>query len=117
MTSLLSRNLLRQSRTLSLFNAQSLVFTSTRRKLQFNASSRKMADKPTQAGQVISEVAQAEGGPYKGSNAAQMQSQVTKGRNFEQAAAEVGAKMQVEPENVTSEVRALVLLELQKSSC
>lgn len=63
-----------------------------------------MADKPTQAGQVISEVSQAEGGPYKGSTAAQMQSQVTRERNFEQAAEEVGAKMQVEPENVTTEV-------------
>ena len=63
-----------------------------------------MAGQPTTASEVISEVAQAEDGPYNGSAAAQMQSQVTKTRNFEQAAEEVGAKMQVEPENVTSEV-------------
>ena len=65
-----------------------------------------MAIQPTRAGEVISDVAQAEGGPYKESSAAQMQSQVTRERNFEQAATEVGAKMQVEPENVTSEVSA-----------
>lgn len=64
-----------------------------------------MANKPTAAGQAISDVAQQEGGPYKGSTAAQMQSQVTKERNFEQAATEIGAKLQVEPENVDSQVR------------
>ena len=59
---------------------------------------------PTQASQVISETAQAEGGTAKGSTSAQMQSDVTKTRNFERAAQEVGSKMQTEPEAVTSEV-------------
>ena len=65
-----------------------------------------MANKnaPTQAGQIISETAQAEGGPSKGSTSAQMQSQVGKTRNFEQAADEVGSKMQTQPDAVTSEV-------------
>ncbi|KAK5174106.1 uncharacterized protein LTR77_001186 [Saxophila tyrrhenica] len=62
-----------------------------------------MAAQPTPASQVISETAKAEGGPDKGSTSAQMQSQVGKTRNFEQAAQEVGGKMQAEPGNVTSE--------------
>ena len=65
-----------------------------------------MAAPTTPAGQVISETAKAEGGPYKGSDAAQMQSQVSKVRNFEQAAQEVGGKMQMDPASVTPEVRA-----------
>lgn len=63
-----------------------------------------MAAQPTAAGQVISETAKAEGGPSKGSTAAEMQSQVTKTRNFEQAAEEVVGKMQTNPASVTSEV-------------
>lgn len=43
-----------------------------------------MAAQP--ASQVISETAKSEGGPEKGSTSAQMQSQVGKTRNFEQAA-------------------------------
>lgn len=60
---------------------------------------------PTPASQAISETARQEGGPAKGSESAQMQSQVGKTRNFEQAAQEVGGKMQRQPESVTSEVR------------
>ena len=52
----------------------------------------------------ISETAKQEGGPTQGSTSAQMQSQVGKTRNFEQAAQEVGSKMQNAPESVTSEV-------------
>lgn len=55
---------------------------------------------PTPAGQAISETAK-EGNPGQ---AREMQSQVGKTRNFEQAAQEVGGKMQREPEAVTSEV-------------
>ena len=60
---------------------------------------------PTEAGRVISETAKAEGGPSQGSTSAQMQSDVGRTRNFEQAAQEVGSKMQNEPEAVTAEVR------------
>ena len=63
-----------------------------------------MADQPTEASKVISETAKAEGGPEKGSTSAQMQSQVGKTRNFEQAAQEVAGKMEEAPETVTSEV-------------
>ena len=45
-----------------------------------------MATQPTPEGQVISDTAKAEGGPEKGSVSAQMQSQVGKQRNYEQAA-------------------------------
>ncbi|KAK3050061.1 hypothetical protein LTR09_008716 [Extremus antarcticus] len=62
-----------------------------------------MAAQPTAASQVISETAKAEGGPQSGSASAQMQSQVGKQRNFEQAAQEVGQKMQADPGNVTSQ--------------
>ncbi|KAK5722616.1 hypothetical protein LTR15_005847 [Elasticomyces elasticus] len=55
------------------------------------------------AGQVIFETAKQEGGPQKGSASAQMQSEVVRQRNFEQAAAEVGSKVQNAPESVTSE--------------
>lgn len=55
----------------------------------------------TRVGEAISETA--EGGPEKGSTSAQMQSQFEKNRNFEQAAQEVGGKMQNQPEAVTSE--------------
>lgn len=56
--------------------------------------------------QKISETAKAEGGPSTGSTSAQMQSEVGKKQNFEQAAQEVGAKMQNDPASVTSEVSA-----------
>ena len=69
-----------------------------------------MAAQPTTASEVISETAKAEGGPYKGSAAAEMQSEVGKTRNFEQAAQEVGAKMQMDPASVTSEVGVGLLL-------
>lgn len=53
----------------------------------------------------ISETAKQEGGPTQGSASAQMQSQVGKTQNFEQAAQEIGSKMQNAPESITSEVR------------
>ena len=59
----------------------------------------------TPASQVISETARQEGGPVKASESAQMQSQVGKTRNFEQAAQEIGSKMQQQPGSVSSEVR------------
>ncbi|KAF2769545.1 hypothetical protein EJ03DRAFT_351276 [Teratosphaeria nubilosa] len=62
-----------------------------------------MAAQPTATSQVISETAKSEGGPAKGSTSAQMQSEVGKTRNFEQAAQEIGNKMQNAPEAVTSE--------------
>jgi hypothetical protein len=58
----------------------------------------------TPAGQAISETAKQEGGPAKGSASAQMQSEVGKQRNYEQAAQEVGSKMQNAPGSVTQEV-------------
>jgi len=64
-----------------------------------------MAAPQTPAGAAISETARAEGGSAKGSTSAQMQSEVGKQRNFEQAAAEVGSKIQNAPETITSEVR------------
>jgi hypothetical protein len=54
-----------------------------------------MAAQPTPASQVISETAKAEGGPEKGSMSAQMQSQVGKQRNYEQAAQEVSTPCMV----------------------
>ena len=101
------QRLLRHSQ---IFHRQSNLLQTTRQ-LHFTTSSRDMADKPTAAGQAISDVAQQEGGPYKGSTAAQMQSQVTKERNFEQAATEIGSKIQVEPENITSEVTTATFAE------
>jgi len=62
-----------------------------------------MSNTPTS--NIISETAKQEGGPAQGSTSAQMQSQVGKTRNFEQAAQEVGSKMQSAPESITSEVR------------
>lgn len=64
-----------------------------------------MANTPTS--NIISETAKQEGGPAQGSTSAQMQSEVGKTRNFEQAAQEVGSKMQNAPETVTSEVRKI----------
>jgi hypothetical protein len=59
----------------------------------------------TSASNIISETAKQEGGPTQSSTSAQMQSQVGKTRNFEQAAQEVGSRMQSAPESVTTEVR------------
>ena len=56
------------------------------------------------ASQTISETAKQEGGPVKGSTSARMQSEVGKQQNFEQAAQEVGSKMQNAPGQVTQEV-------------
>ena len=70
---------------------------------QFSTTSLKMAQN-TPTSNIISETAKQEGGPTHGSTSAQMQSQVGKTRNFEQAAQEVGSKMQSAPESVTSEV-------------
>lgn len=58
---------------------------------------------PTPTSHIISETAKQEGGPEKGSAAAQMQSEVGKTRNFEQAAQEVIRKMQQTPEAITKE--------------
>ena len=71
---------------------------------QFTTSSNSMAAN-TPTSNTISETAKQEGGPTHGSTSAQMQSEVGKTRNFEQAAQEVGSKMQSAPETVTSEVR------------
>lgn len=60
------------------------------------------------AGEVVSEVSKQEGGTYKGSTAAQMQSQITKQRNLEDAAAKVGSKLDTAPETVTSEDASLL---------
>lgn len=65
-----------------------------------------MANTPTS--NIISETAKQEGGPTQGSTSAQMQSQVGKERNFEQAAQEVGSKMQNAPETITSEVGKVI---------
>lgn len=65
-------------------------------------------NRTSDAGQVISEVSQQEGGTYKGSTAAQMQSQTTKQRNLEDAAAKVGSKLDTAPEAVTSEDASLL---------
>lgn len=71
-----------------------------------------MASQRTPESQVISDTAKAEGGPDKGSLSAQMQSQVGKQRNYEQAANLVGEKMQNAPEAVTSDVSWKPLEEL-----
>ncbi|KAI4174715.1 MAG: hypothetical protein LQ343_002086 [Gyalolechia ehrenbergii] len=62
-----------------------------------------MATKPTEASQVISDVAKAEGGTTKGSKSAQMQSELTKQRNLEQTAAKVGSKLETAPGSITKE--------------
>jgi hypothetical protein len=70
---------------------------------QISTTSFRMAQN-TPTSNIISETAKQEGGPTHGSTSAQMQSEVGKTRNFEQAAQEVGSKMQSAPESVTSEV-------------
>ena len=69
----------------------------------FSSTALNMSNNPIS--NTISETAKQEGGPTQGSTSAQMQSQVGKTRNFEQAAQEVGSKMQNAPESITSEVR------------
>ena len=61
----------------------------------------------TPSSNMISETAKQEGGPTHGSTSAKMQSEVGKTQNFEQAAQEIGSKMQRAPETVTSEVRLI----------
>ncbi|KAK0508573.1 hypothetical protein JMJ35_008849 [Cladonia borealis] len=63
---------------------------------------------PSEASQVISEVSKQEGGPSKGSTAAQLQSEVTKQRNLEDAAAQVGSKLETAPESITKEDASLL---------
>jgi hypothetical protein len=63
-----------------------------------------MASQPTSTSETISEAAKAEGGSYRGSTAAEMQSQVAKTHNFKQAAEDVVEKMQTNPASVSSEV-------------
>jgi hypothetical protein len=76
---------------------------------QFSTTSINMAAN-TPTSNIISETAKQEGGPTQGSTSAQMQSEVGKTRNFEQAAQEVGSKMQSAPESITSEVCSSNLL-------
>lgn len=66
----------------------------------------------TPSSNIISETAKQEGGPTQGSSSARMQSQVGKTRNFEQAAQEVGSKMQNAPESITGEVRESDILDV-----
>ncbi|KAI4281118.1 MAG: hypothetical protein L6R38_003921 [Xanthoria sp. 2 TBL-2021] len=62
-----------------------------------------MATKPTEVGQVISDVARAEGGTTKGSQSAQMQSELSKQRNFDQVSSNVGSKLDTAPDSITKE--------------
>ncbi|KAL8700412.1 MAG: hypothetical protein Q9201_005459 [Fulgogasparrea decipioides] len=62
-----------------------------------------MAANRTEAGQVVSDVAQAEGGTTKGSKSAQMQSELTKQRNFEEVSANVGSMLDTSPGSITKE--------------
>ncbi|KAL8647006.1 MAG: hypothetical protein Q9226_006614, partial [Calogaya cf. arnoldii] len=59
-----------------------------------------MAAKPTEVGQAISDVAYAEGGTTKGSQSAQMQSELSKQRNFDQVSSHVGSKLETAPESI-----------------
>ncbi|KAL8728249.1 MAG: hypothetical protein Q9181_005415 [Wetmoreana brouardii] len=62
-----------------------------------------MVENRSEAGQVVSDVAQAEGGTTKGSKSAQMQSEITKQRNFEEISANVGSKLDTSPGSITKE--------------
>ncbi|KAI4102641.1 MAG: hypothetical protein L6R37_004297 [Teloschistes peruensis] len=69
-----------------------------------------MAGNQSEAGRIISEAAQAEGapgGPAKGSQSAQMQSELTRQRNFqrnfEKIAANVASKLVDAPDSITKE--------------
>jgi len=66
-------------------------------------SARLSANTPSKAGQHISQVAQSEGGTSQGSQSAQMQSELTRQRNYEQAAQQVGQKLQNDPSSVTAQ--------------
>nr|POF26077.1 hypothetical protein CFP56_22225 [Quercus suber] len=102
----LSKSLLQQSlRSCRSFSSRAgtLANRSTPHINHFATSTRAMAAPQNPAGQVISETAKAEGGSTKGSTSAEMQSQVGKTRNFEQAVQEVGSKMQHDPAHVATE--------------
>lgn len=71
---------------------------------QFSVKSRMMAARPADADEAISQATKQDGGSSQGSPSAQMQSQVDKTRNFEQAAQEIGGKMQANPASITTEV-------------
>ena len=58
----------------------------------------------TPSSNIISETAKKESRSTQGSSSAQMQSQVGKTGNFEQAAQEIGSKMQNAPETINSEM-------------
>ncbi|KAL6718540.1 hypothetical protein ACLMJK_004632 [Lecanora helva] len=58
-------------------------------------------NQPSEASQTISEVSKQEGGTFKGSTSAQMQSQATKQRNLEDAAATIGSKLESDPSSIT----------------
>ncbi|KAL8746007.1 MAG: hypothetical protein Q9190_001933 [Brigantiaea leucoxantha] len=62
-----------------------------------------MAANRSEASQIISKVAHEEGGTTQGSKSSQMQSNLARQRNYEDAAAEVGSKLANEPENVTKQ--------------
>ena len=79
-----------------------------------------MAAKPTETGQVISDIARAEGGTTKGftsishfpivfdlhvqgSQSAQMQSELAKQRSFDQVSSDVDSKLDAAPESITKE--------------
>jgi len=66
-------------------------------------TSRLYANTLCEAGQHISQVAQSEGGTSQGSQSAQMQSELTRQRNYEQAAQQVGQKLQNDPSSVTAQ--------------
>ena len=70
----------------------------------YTTTAKAMAIRRVSADEMISETAKSEGGSGKGSESAEMQSQVAKERNFEHAAQEVVGKMEKDPESVTSEV-------------
>lgn len=58
---------------------------------------------PEEVSQIIAELSKHEGGPSKGSTAAQLQSEVTKQRNLEDAVAQVNHKLKTAPETLTKE--------------
>ena len=86
------------------FRLRSVASLSMRNASPYSTTARKMAVQDNSASQVISETAKAEGGPSKGSTAAEMQSQVGKTRNFEEAVNKVGNLMENDPAAVTSKV-------------
>ncbi|KAL8860894.1 MAG: hypothetical protein Q9178_002649 [Gyalolechia marmorata] len=62
-----------------------------------------MAAQRTELSQAISDAAHAEGGTTKGSQSAQMQSELSKQRNFDQVANNVGSKLDTAPDSITKE--------------